>query len=98
MFLNNFLDSLLNLFFFSNITRAPINFLISRLLSQTFDSFINIVNLATDDVDRCSVLQEIFGDAVANAGGSTADENQLTLVELRTEDGGHLLTNNIYLL
>ena len=61
-------------------------------LLEPLDGVVNVVDLATDDVDGGAVFEEGAGNAVADSGGSSGDEGHLVLQDLLLEI--HKIINN----
>ena len=86
VFLYNIFDCLLDFSLFSDIARAAPYIFVAGLFGQRFDCFVNVLYFSADYVDRCAVIQKLFGYFVADAGCSTTDECEFSLEEGWVED------------
>lgn len=86
MFLYNIFDCLLDFSLFSDIARAAPYVFVASLFGQRFDCFVNVLYFSADNVDRCAVIQKLFGYFVADAGCSTTDECEFSFEEGWVED------------
>ena len=83
------LDRTINGFLIPHITWASEHHLISCLFFQTLNSFVNIFNFATDDIDFSPMFQVGFRYPITNSSSSTTDEDELVFVQVRPEIWGH---------
>ncbi len=91
MLLNDQFYCILYLFFFSYVAWTAINLIISCLLWESFDSFVDILYLSADDVDGSTMEKESFGYSVANSSCSATDQDKFSFVEAGIEYWCHIL-------
>lgn len=75
MFLKDGLDGCYDLFLISDITGTSPNLLIASFLLKALDCLIDVFDLATDDVDGCSMKQELLRDFIADSCGSSTNKD-----------------------